>query len=238
MACAFWNAYVCGRINLRMSPAELQRMFDLFREPEWTPRYNLGPMQRMLAVRLKPEGVRLAEPLQWGLVPSWAIDPKVGSQMINARCETVAIKPAFRNAFEKRRCLIPASGFYEWQQLDNKTKQPWHIFRKDGSPLVFAGLWEHWQTPEGGTLESCSIITTDPNSFMAEIHDRMPVILARESWDLWLNPDEVEPAALTELLVPCPSDWLDRTAVSTLVNSVRNESPDCLRPVTPTRRLF
>ena len=229
---------MCGRINLRVSPAELKEMFNLFREPEWSPRYNLGPMQRMLAVRLKPEGVRLAEPLQWGLVPSWAKEPSIGSQMINARSETVATKPSFRSAFKKRRCLIPASGFYEWQVINSKTKQPWNIFRADGQPLVFAGLWEHWQSPDGLTLESCSIITTEANEFMAEIHDRMPIVLAKEHWGLWLDLDEVEPAALTELLVPCPSDWLDRTAVSTLVNSVRNESPDCLLPVTPTRGLF
>jgi putative SOS response-associated peptidase YedK len=213
-------------------------MFDLFREPEWTPRYNLGPMQKMLVVRRHPDGFCRAEPLQWGLVPGWAKAPGVGSQMINARCETVATKPAFRNAFKNRRCLIPANGFYEWQQLDGKTKQPWHIVRKDDSPLVFAGLWELWQGPNGEVLESCSIITTHANSFMAEIHDRMPVILEREAWDLWLKVDPVEPAVLTELLIPCPSDRLNRTAVSALVNNVRNDSPECLRPVTPERRLF
>ena len=229
---------MCGRINLRMSPAELQAMFDLFREPEWSPRYNLGPMQQTLAIRLKSEGVRLAEPMQWGLVPSWAKEPKIGSQMTNARCETVASKPAFRSAFQKRRCLIPASGFYEWQVINSKTKQPWHIFRVDGGPLVFAGLWECWQASDGNDLESCSVITTSPNQSMAEIHDRMPVILGEEHWNLWLDPEVDDPQALTELLVPCPSELLQKTPVSSLVNSVRNESPECLRPVTPTRSLF
>ena len=229
---------MCGRINLRVSPAELQEMFDLFREPEWSPRYNMTPMQRMLAVRLKPEGIRLAEPLQWWLVPSWSKTSVVRQEMFNARCETVATKPAFRMAFKNRRCLIPASGFYEWQKLGGKIKQPWHIFRKDGQPLVFAGLREHWQGADGTTLDSCAIITTEANDFMAEMHTRMPVILAQETWNLWLNAEEVAPAALTELLIPCPSDWLDRTAVSNLVTSVRNESPECLRPVTPIRTLF
>jgi putative SOS response-associated peptidase YedK len=213
-------------------------MFDLFREPEWSPRYNLGPLQRVLAVRLKTDGIRLAEPLQWGLVPSWSNEPGIGSQMINARSETVATKPSFRSAFQNRRCLIPASGFYEWQVINSKIKQPWHIFRADGQSLVFAGLWERWQAPDGSTLESCAIITTEANSFMAEIHDRMPVVLEKVHWKLWLELDEVDPATLTELLTPCPSEWLECSAVSTLVNDVRNESPNCLLPVTPVRGLF
>ncbi len=229
---------MCGRINLRMSPAELARVFDLFREPDWAPRYNLGPMQQALVVRCKPEGIRLAEPLQWGLVPNWAKDAKIGSQTFNARAETVATKPAFRSAFKKRRCLIPASGFYEWQKVDTKTKQPWHIFRADGQPLTFAGLWEHWSTPDGRTLESFTIITTEANEFMAEIHDRMPVILDKSHWNLWLDPLEVPPEALTELLIPCPSEWLDKYPVSSLVGNVRNESSDCLKPVDVEKRLF
>ena len=230
---------MCGRINLRMSSAELAAVFDLFHEPDWAPRYNLGPMQQTLVVRLKPDGHRLAEPVQWGLVPSWAKDPKIGSQMFNARCETVATKPAFRSAFRQRRCLVPASGFYEWQQIANqKIKQPWNIFRADGQPLAMAGVWEHWTTPDGGTLESCSVITTTANDFMAEIHNRMPVILDKSHWNLWLSPDELDPAAQSELLVPCPSDWLARTPVSTLVNNIRNESPDCVRPLDSPRTLF
>jgi putative SOS response-associated peptidase YedK len=189
-------------------------------------------------IRHRPEGYRLAEPLQWGLVPSWAKDPKVGSQMINARCETVVTKPAFRSAFRRRRCLIPASGFYEWQQTGSKTQQPWHIFRADGQPLALAGLWEHWTAPDGTVLESGCIMTTAANQFISEIHDRMPVILDKSLWDLWINSDDVDPAALSELLVPCPSDWLQRTPVSSLVNNVRNESPDCVRPLNLPRTLF
>ena len=210
----------------------------MFREPEWSPRYNLGPMQRVLAIRLQPEGTRLAEPLLWGLVPGWAKDPKIGSQMVNARGETVATKPSFRNAFKRRRCLIPVSGYYEWQIINSKTKQPWHIFRADGCVLACAGLWESWQAPDGSHLETCAIITTTPNENLAEIHDRMPVILAEEHWSLWLDPTMEEPPALTELLVSCPSDWLEKTPVSSLVNSVRHESPECLTPIRLPRSLF
>lgn len=229
---------MCGRINLRMSPAELQQAFDLFREPEWLPRYNLGPMQKVLAVRWRPGGVRAADPLQWGLVPSWAKDPKAGPPLVNARGETVASKPAFRSAFKSRRCLIPANGYYEWQMINSKSKQPWHIFPADGGVLACAGLWELWQAPDGSVLESCAIITTTPNHCLSEIHDRMPVILAEEHWSLWLDPEMEEVSALTELLVPCPDDVLEKTPVSSLVNSVRNDSPECLTPIKLPRNLF
>lgn len=229
---------MCGRINLWTSPAELAEFFDLFREPEWSPRYNLGPMQQILVVRIKPDGIRLAEPLQWGLVPGWARDPSVGSHMTNARSDTISSKPAYREAFKKRRCLIPANGFYEWQHVSGKTKQPWHIFRADGAPLVFAGLWEKWQTPDGDLLESCSIITTDANEFMAEIHTRMPVILSNEERNTWLDVQIDEPTVLSKLLVASPNEWLQKTPVSTLVNNVRNDSPECIQPVKAPRTLF
>ena len=172
---------MCGRINLRTSPVELAEFFELFREPDWSPRYNLGPMQPILVVRLKSGGVRLAEPLKWGLVSSWAKVSSIGSKMNNARSEQITEKPTFRIPFRQRRCLIPASGFYEWQQIGGKTKQPWHIFRADGLPLVFAGLWDQWQAPDGSVSETCAIITTQANTFMSEIHTRMPVILSKES---------------------------------------------------------
>jgi len=228
---------MCGRINLHLSPAELAAVFDLFREPDWAPRYNLGPMQPILAIRETPAG-RAADRVQWGLVPGWASDPKIGSQMFNARAETVATKPAFRSSFRKRRCLVPASGFYEWQKLDAKTRQPWNIFRADGTPLALAGLWEHWTAPDGSVLESCTVITTTANSFMAELHDRMPVILEPSLWSLWLTPGDIDTSALTELLIPCPDDLLERVPVSTLVNNVRNESPECITPIDLPGRLF
>jgi putative SOS response-associated peptidase YedK len=229
---------VCGRINLWMSSAELAEVFELFREPEWLPRYNLGPMQQILSVRMHPKLVRLAEPVQWGLVPSWTKSVSSSPVLNNARCETVATKPSFSDSFRKRRCLIPANGFYEWKRLDNKTKQPWNIFRADGQPLAMAGIWDHWQTPDGDTLESCAVITTEANEFMSQIHDRMPVILGQEDWNFWLNPEETNPDTLTKLLVPCPNEWLEGTPVSSLVNQVNHDSPECIRAVKESRTLF
>ena len=229
---------VCGRINLWMSSAELAGVFELFREPEWLPRYNLGPMQQILSIRMHPKGVRLAEPVQWGLVPGWTKFPINGPPLNNARCETVATKRSFCDSFKKRRCLIPANGFYEWKRLDNKTKQPWNIFRNDGQPLAMAGIWDHWETPDGDTLESCAVITTEANPFMSQIHDRMPVILAREDWPLWLDPQVTDPAEIMRMLVPCPDEWLSGNPVSSRVNQVSHDSPDCILPVKETRTLF
>ena len=229
---------MCGRINLWMSSVDLAEIFELFREPEWLPRYNLCPMQQILTVRMHPKGVRLAEPVQWGLVPSWTKSPVTGPPLNNARCETITSKPSFSDSFRKRRCLIPANGFYEWKRLDHKSKQPWNIFRDDGQPLAMAGIWDHWQTLDGDTLESCAVITTEANEFMANIHDRMPVILAKSDWDHWLNPDVTDPGSLTNLLVPCPNDWLRGNPVSSLVNSVNHDSVECIHPVKENRTLF
>ena len=229
---------MCGRINLWMSSADLAEVFELFREPEWLPKYNLAPMQQILSVRMHPKGVRLAEPVQWGLVPSWAKALPTGAPLNNARSDTVATKPAFREAFRRRRCLVPANGFYEWKRLGSKSKQPWHIFRKDRQPLALAGLWDHWQTPDGDTLESCCVVTTEANEFMADIHDRMPVILKVEDWSDWLDPELIDVEKISRLIVPCPNEWLEMTPVSSLVNNVRNDSPECVRPVSEERTLF
>ena len=230
---------MCGRINLRATPGELKEFFELFREPVWSkPRFNLGPMQKILVIRQQPNGERTAEPLQWGLVPGWAKDASGGSKMTIARSETVATKSAYRSAFRQRRCLIPASGFFEWQVLTSKSKQAWHVFRKDGDLLAFAGLWEKWKSPEGWELESCSMMTTEPNEFMVKFHDRMPVILDRSDWSRWLEPAETDPKNLAELLQPCPNAWLDRSAVGPFVNSVKNDSPECIRVVNEERTLF
>lgn len=229
---------VCGRINLKLSPTELAEFFSLFREPEWSPRYNLGPMQSILVVRLKPGGIREMDPLQWGLVPSWSRDAASGSIMTLARSDTITDKPAFRDAVGSRRCLIPASGFYEWQHISGKSKQPWHIFRRDGLPFAFAGIWETWKRPDGGLLESCAIITTDANPFMSELGDRMPVMLAESDWDIWLQGKALRPKILTDLLVPNNVIELEKTPVSTFVNSVKNDSPECIRPVPKPRTLF
>ena len=221
-----------------MSPVELAEVFELFREPEWLPRYNLGPMQQILSIRMHPKGVRLAEPVQWGLVPSWSKSASNGPPLNNARGETVATKPSFSDSFRKRRCLIPANGFYEWKRLDNKTKQPWNLFRADGEPLALAGIWDHWQTPDGDTLESCAVITTDANEFMSQIHDRMPVLIEKADWVHWLDPEIVEIEALNRFLIPSGNETLTGHPVSSQVNQVSHDSPDCIRPVKETRTLF
>ena len=168
--------------------------------------------------------------LRWGLIPSWAKDPKIGNQCINAKAETVSEKPSFRSAFKKRRCLVIATGFYEWQ-VQEHAKQPMWIGRRDKRPFAFAGLWEHWQPAEGDVIESCTIITTEPNELMSPIHNRMPVILVPASYDQWLDPtfQHIEP--LNALLRPYPSEELTAYPVSTLVNNPRHDVPQCLEPV-------
>ena len=229
---------VCGRINLRATPKELAEFFDLFREPEWTPRYNLGPLQQILVIRKHPDGVRLAEPMQWGLVPAWSKDRSMAAHMINARADTVAEKPAYREAIVHRRCLIPVSGFFEWQIINSKTKQPWHLYRADEKPFAFAGLWEHWQSPEGHILESCAVITTETNQALSDIHTRMPVVLSPEVWSIWLTEQELDTKTRENLLAPYSNDGWKKVPVSTLVNSVKNDSSDCLNPVRPPLTLF
>ena len=222
---------MCGRYTLRTPPAELAQFFGLLREPDVRPRFNIAPTQQVLAVRFD-EAAAPREPvlLRWGLVPFWADDLKIGNRMINARSDTVAAKPAFRASFKRRRCLVLADGFFEWRQLDSG-KQPYHIRLKSDEPFAFAGLWEHWnkgQTP----VDSCTIITTDANDFMSSIHDRMPVILPPDSYDLWLDPHNQDAPALTALLRPYADDDLTAVPVSTIVNNPRNDLPACVQPLT------
>jgi len=221
---------MCGRYNLRTPASELVEFFELHAPPVWTPRYNIAPTQSVLAIRAHGDA-RMPALFRWGLIPNWAKDPAIGSRMINARSETVSDKPSFRSAFRRRRCLVLADGFYEWQATGGARKQPWHIERQDGRPFAFAGLWESWDSGEGSAIESCTIITTTPNSRLAEIHDRMPVILDADSYDEWINPEGQDVDRLLELLVPCPDDFLVTHPVSTYVNSPKNEGPECVEPV-------
>jgi len=168
--------------------------------------------------------------LKWGLIPSWAKDPAIGSRMINARADTVAEKPAFRDAFRRRRCLMVADGFYEWQKTNGK-KQPYFIGMKDESPFAFAGLWECWADPFSGPIESCALITTDANDIVRPIHDRMPVILEPQSYKKWLDPEVQETRELKELLTPLSAEKMKTYPVSTLVNKVENNGPECVAPV-------
>ncbi|MCA8996435.1 MAG: SOS response-associated peptidase [Planctomycetaceae bacterium] len=197
-----WRVVMCGRYTLETSPRQIAEFFELLREPPWEPRNNICPTQQVLGIDLDRDGHRQSRLFQWGLIPSWAKDPRLGSKMINARGETVAEKPSFRAAFKRRRCLIPADGFYEWKAVPGqKKKQPYHIHFRDATLMAFAGLWEHWSSSDGSEVESCTIITTEANSQMAFLHDRMPVILEPGDYALWLDPDS-RPDELKRLLHP------------------------------------
>ena len=220
---------------MRISPAELAEIFELLRTPEVQPRYNIAPSQPVLAIRER-DGARELAILQWGLIPAWSKLPKSGP--INARAETVATKPTFRNAFRRRRCLVPADGFYEWKKLGPRTKQPYFIHRPDNKPFAFAGLWEEWRGPDGSSIESCTVITTDTNRKLAELHDRMPVVLEREDYAEWLDPANEDVESLQRLLVPAPDDFFELRPVSKTVNSPKNENPDCIEPEPAQGSLF
>lgn len=213
---------MCGRFTLSHTLDQIAARFDAEVGPllEAMPRYNIAPTQPVAVVL--QNGTRYIDVLKWGLVPSWAKDPSIGSRLINARAETLAEKPSFRTALARRRCLVPASGFYEWKEADNPEeggKTPQFIHAKDGGLLAFAGLWDEWTEPDGSPLRTCTIITTAPNQLMASIHDRMPVILAPEDEGYWLDGNVSRPQDLLPLLVPAPADILDAYPVSRRVNS-------------------
>jgi len=189
-------------------------------------RYNVAPTQQVVAVRRHPDAEnRKLVLLRWGLIPHWADDPSIGNRMINARAETVAGKPAFRQAFKKRRCLVVADGFYEWKKTDGK-KQPYYIRLKDDRPFGFAGLWERWSR-EGEEIQSCTIITPEPNELMKTIHNRMPVIVQPNDHDRWLDPEFEDRKSLQQILRRYPADLLEAYPVNTLVNNPRNDAPGC-----------
>jgi len=221
---------MCGRFTFATAPEVAAEFFGLDEAAEFPPRYNIAPTQ-VVPVVLNTESGRRLELFRWGLIPSWTKDPSIGNKMINARAETVAEKPAFRSAFKQRRCLMPADGFYEWQE-DPKGKQPFHIRMRDGSPFAFAALWERWESG-GATVRSCCILTTTPNEVLAPIHDRMPVILRRSDFGLWLDATANQPEKLTPLLAPYPPGDMSAFAVSTRVNSPARDDEECVRPQTP-----
>jgi putative SOS response-associated peptidase YedK len=222
---------MCGRFTLRTSAQEVAKTFGLLEVPDLRLRYNVAPTQQVLTITLQ-DGKRQGRLRRWGLVPSWADDPKIGYRMINARAETVADKPAFRSAFKRSRCLVVADGFYEWKKgADTKTKQPYYIRLKKDRPFAFAGLAEHW-TRNGEAIDSCTLITTDPNELMAEIHDRMPVILPPEDYDLWLDPEFEGKEKLLSLLRPYPADEMKAYPISALVNSPKNDVAACIEVIT------
>jgi putative SOS response-associated peptidase YedK len=220
---------MCGRYTLTVPVEILAEEFGVTGPlPEVPPSYNIAPTQEVAAV-LTDDGERRLEMLRWGLIPSWADDPGIGSRMINARSETVPEKPSFRRAFRERRCLILADGFYEWKRT-NDGKQPYYIRMEGGRPFAFAGLWESWR---GGREEirSCTILTTEANDRVSNIHHRMPVILAPEDHELWLDPDVREADLLLPLLAPYPDDVMEAYPVSRFVNRPTNDDPRCVEPL-------
>jgi len=222
---------MCGRFTLDVSPELLAEIFGLTGIPVFPARYNITPTQKVLAIRSLADNIhRELVLLRWGLIPSWAKDASIGNRMINARSETVHERPAFRNAIKHHRCIVPASGFFEWMQED-KTKRPLYVRLKDGSPMCFAGIWEHWKSPEGEIIESCSILTTKSNKLIEPLHDRMPVILHREEFNLWLDRQTTDPEKLKHLYQPYPSDLMDMYPVTPLVNSPKNDMPELILPI-------
>ncbi len=227
---------MCGRFTLRTPATVLTRqlLLDLGVEApaDLRPRFNIAPTQMIAAVREVSPGDRTFDWLRWGLVPSWAKDVSIGNRMVNARAETVAEKPAFRDAFRRRRCLVLADGYYEWRKEGSK-KQPYYIRMADESPFAFAGLWERW-SPGGSNdavLETCTLITTDANEVTRPIHDRMPVILSPTEYVLWLNPEFRDPRALLPLLKPYEAGEMIAVPVTPYVNNPKHDDPACLKAV-------
>lgn len=220
---------MCGRFALAATGEEVAAHYQLPEVPYVVPRYNVAPTQPVAAVRLNAAGEREFAFFLWGLIPSWAKDPSIGSKMINARAETAAEKPAFRAAFKRRRCLVPMTGFYEWRATDGR-KQPMYIHAAGDGLLSLAGLWEMWQSADGGLLETCTVLTTTPNTLMEPIHNRMPVIVEPQDYNTWLAPDT--PADdLYHLLRPYDAAALHAHPVSTAVNRPQNDSAECIAPL-------
>lgn len=222
---------MCGRIVTAIPADELKKIFDLIENPRVEPRYNVAPMQQVGVVRCCDESDHFRyDRLKWGLVPSWSKDPSSGSHMINARSETVSEKPAFRHAIKYKRCIVPVSGFYEWEHTES-SRQPYFIHMTDSSPMCLAGIWEAWKSPDGTEIETFSILTTAANKLIEPLHDRMPVILQPGDYALWINRNIHNTHQLEPLYLPYPPDLLVRQKVSTLVNNVRFDSPVCVAAV-------
>lgn len=225
---------MCGRFALISDTEALAEQFGVSPAsaaalPPAVARYNIAPTQPVLAIRHNADQQPEFTFFRWGLIPSWAKDVSIGNRMINARAETVTEKPSFRTAFKRRRCLIPADGFYEWQRT-NGSKQPMYIHAADERPFALAGLWEVWRSPDGDAIQSCTILTTSPNDFMAPIHNRMPVIIEPEDYEMWLDPGP-QPDQAQHLLRPYPAEKMAAYPVSTIVNNPRHDAPDCIAPL-------
>ncbi len=220
---------MCGRFTLRTPSGVLVEQFGLSEAPTFKPRFNVTPSQAVAAIRSPEGGRRELAWLRWGLVPPWAKESSIGNRLINARAETAASKPAFKNAFRRRRCLIPADGFYEWRKVAGK-RLPYLLALRDGRPFAFAGLWERWPGGEE-PIESCTVLTTDANDLVRPLHDRMPVILDPADYATWLDPAVSDAARLVPLLRPYPADRMTSWPVATRVNRPDNDDPSCVEPV-------
>ena len=230
---------MCGRYTLTVTWDELLLYYELeqVRVPFHEPRYNIAPSQMIPALIHDGENRRIGQ-LKWGLVPSWATDEKMGWRTINARAETLSDKPAFRQSFARKRCIIPADGFYEWKKLPDGKKKPMRIIPARTKLFSFAGLYDTWTNPQGERISTCTIITTTPNRVMEPIHDRMPVILSESAIDLWLDRSIADVSKLQTLLKPCPDDWMDLYAVNPAVGSAKLDAPVCIEPAAEPPVLF
>jgi putative SOS response-associated peptidase YedK len=222
---------MCGRFTLFDSTSSLAEGFGLADAPSLSPRYNIAPSQEVAAVRIPSEGsAKELVLLRWGLIPSWAKDPSIGNRMINARSETVAEKPAFRAAIRRRRCLVPANGFYEWKRTNGR-KQPYFIGMRERKIFGFGGIWESWEGAGEETVLSCALLTTGPNELLRPIHDRMPVIIAPRDFDLWLSPEVQDPKAIAPLFRPYPPEEMTAYPVRTAVNNPKTDTVDLIEPL-------
>src|SRR5882672_1389435 len=223
---------MCGRYRLSAKERYIRDHFGLDEDPSWTPRYNIAPTQQVPIVRQdRNEPKRTFSTVRWGLIPYWAKDASIGARTINGMSETVAEKPAFRDAMKRRRCLIPADGFYEWLRISSKEKQPYNFGMIDDSIFAFAGLWERWRDPAGEVVETCTILTTKPNALVADVHDRMPVILKPDDYELWLDPGVTDTALVTDCLQPFDPRLMKKYPVSTRVSRTENDDSECAREV-------
>lgn len=220
---------MCGRYTLTASPEALRALLRYDERPNFPPRYNVAPTQPIAIVRIV-EGRRQFALARWGFLPSWVKDPKTFSLLINARGETVRDKPAYQAAMKRRRCLIPADGFYEWQ-AGGEGKRPFYVRARSGAPLAFAGLWETWTGPNGEEVDTAVIVTTRANKTLGDIHERMPVIVPPEAFDLWLNATDADATAAAALMVPAPENLLEAYAIPTTVNRTANDHPKLIEPL-------
>jgi putative SOS response-associated peptidase YedK len=223
---------MCGRYAITTAPEAFRRLFGYAEQPNFPPRYNVAPTQPIPIVRLE-QGVRHFALVRWGLIPGWVEDPKNFSLVINARSDNVLAKPAFRNAMRHRRCLIPADGFYEWQELGGARRRPFFVRRKDGQPFAFAGLWEEWSGPNGEEMETAAIVTTEASRTLKHIHPRMPVMVAPDAFAMWLDTRKVDAATAHALLAPAPDHLLEAYPVSEAVNKHANDNASLIARIDP-----